>query len=370
MTSYDAAVVGGGMIGSAIAYGLARRGLATVMLDEGDVAFRAARGNFGLVWVQGKGADAPAYAHWTRRSSDLWPAFDAELADTTGVATGYARCGGVEICLSQDEFDRLAAELERLRVATNGEFTYAMHDRAGLGHYVPGLGAGVVGGSYSALDGHVNPLTLLRALHAAFQARGGVYRPGSRVDRVTHQSPGFEIAGDGETVVAERVVLAAGLGNRALAPLVGLVAPVFPLRGEILVTEKVAPFLEVATLNLRQTVEGGCLIGASHDEAGFDDRSTGAAMAAIAGRAVTAFPALADVQIVRSWGALRVMTRDDLPIYAQSPRCPGAYVACGHSGVTLAAAHAKLLADWIADGTLPGEVAAFGTERFDVRDAS
>ena len=370
MTSYDAAVVGGGMIGSAIAYGLARRGLATVMLDEGDVAYRAARGNFGLVWVQGKGADKPAYAHWTRRSSDLWPAFDAELAEATGVATGYARCGGVEICLSEDEFDRLAAELERLRVATNGAFTYAMHDRADLAQYVPGLGAAVVGGSYSALDGHVNPLYLLRALHAAFLARGGVYRPESRVDRVTHQSPGFEIAGGGETVVAERVVLAAGLGSRMLAPQLGLVAPVFPLRGEILVTDKVAPFLDVATLNLRQTVEGGCLIGASHDDAGFDDRSTGAAMAAIAGRAVTTFPALADVQVVRSWGALRVMTRDDLPIYAQSPRCPGAFVACGHSGVTLAAAHAKLLADWIAGGTLPGEVAAFGADRFDVRDAS
>ena len=97
MTSYDVAVVGGGMIGSAIAYGLARRGLATVMHDEGDVALRAARGAFGLVWVQGKGADAPAHAHWTRRSSDPWPAFDAELAGATGVATGYARCGGVAI---------------------------------------------------------------------------------------------------------------------------------------------------------------------------------------------------------------------------------------------------------------------------------
>ena len=370
MTNYDAAVVGGGMIGSAIAYGLARRGLATVMLDEGDVAFRAARGNFGLVWVQGKGADARAYAHWTRRSSDLWPAFDAELAEATGVATGYARSGSVEICLSQDEYDGLAAELGRLRVATNGAFTFEMHDRAGLGQYVPGLGAGVVGGSYSALDGHVNPLFLLRGLHAGFLAAGGVYRPGRRIDRITHRSPGFEIAGAGETILAGRVVLAAGLGNRALAPLIGLVAPVFPVRGEILVTEKVAPFLDVATLNLRQTVEGGCLIGASSDDVGFDDASTGAAMAAIARRAVTAFPALADVQIVRSWGALRVMTPDDLPIYAQSPTCPGAFVACGHSGVTLAAAHARLLADWIADGALPGEVAAFDAERFDVRDAS
>ena len=83
---YDCAVIGGGLVGAAVAYGLAGRGSKVVMLDEGDVAFRASRGNFGLVWVQGKGLGCPEYARWSRHASEMWTDFAAELADTGGVA--------------------------------------------------------------------------------------------------------------------------------------------------------------------------------------------------------------------------------------------------------------------------------------------
>ena len=58
----DTLVIGGGVVGMSVAYGLARAGERVRVLDEGDDAFRAARGNFGLVWVHGKGVDNPAYA--------------------------------------------------------------------------------------------------------------------------------------------------------------------------------------------------------------------------------------------------------------------------------------------------------------------
>lgn len=64
----DAIVVGGGLVGMAIAYGLIRNGLKVTVLDEGDIAHRASRANFGLVWVQSKGVGMPAYARWSRRS--------------------------------------------------------------------------------------------------------------------------------------------------------------------------------------------------------------------------------------------------------------------------------------------------------------
>ncbi|MBN8478089.1 MAG: FAD-dependent oxidoreductase, partial [Burkholderiales bacterium] len=70
----DAIVVGGGLLGAAIAWGLARHGRSVRLLDEGDDALRAAGGNFGLVWVQGKGAGCPPYARWTLRSAAAWPA--------------------------------------------------------------------------------------------------------------------------------------------------------------------------------------------------------------------------------------------------------------------------------------------------------
>jgi glycine/D-amino acid oxidase-like deaminating enzyme len=361
----DVAVVGGGMIGAALAYGLARTGLKTVMLDEGDTAFRAARGNFGLIWVQGKGVDAPAYADWTRASSDLWPDFAAELEDVTSVKLGYARPGGVDLCLSQAEMDARTAEMARLRAQTDGRFTYEMLDRRALGAKLPALGEAVLGGSFSPLDGHVDPLHLLRALHEAFSRRGGEHRPGWRVASIAYENPGFTLRNGVETLGTERIVLAAGLGNRALAPQIGLSAPVAPLRGQILVTERLAPFLHLPTARARQSVEGPCLLGDSHEEAGFDEGTTGAVMGAIARRAVATFPCLRTARVVRAWGALRIMTADGLPIYDQSRDCPGAYLATGHSGVTLAAAHGLTLAERIAEGRLPPDLARFGAGRFD-----
>src|SRR6516162_2497670 len=105
MQRYDSIVIGGGLVGSAIAYGLARAGLKVALLDEGDVAFRAARGNFGLVWVQSKGDGAPHYHRWTRRSADEWPALAAELLAKSAVAIGHQQPGGVHLCLGETELE-------------------------------------------------------------------------------------------------------------------------------------------------------------------------------------------------------------------------------------------------------------------------
>jgi octopine oxidase subunit B len=81
---------------------------------------------------------------------------------------------------------------------------------------------------------------------------------------------------------------------------------------------------------------------------------------------VTCFPCLSEVNVVRSWAALRVMTPDGLPIYQASARCPGAFLASCHSGVTLAAQHAGPVADWIRGGPEPKDMRDFTAERFDV----
>ena len=67
---YDIAVIGGGLVGAALAWGVSGAGRRVALLDEGDVALRAARGNFALVWVQGKGLGMPEYAAWTVRSAE------------------------------------------------------------------------------------------------------------------------------------------------------------------------------------------------------------------------------------------------------------------------------------------------------------
>ena len=281
------------------------------------------------------------------------------------MALGYARPGGVEFCLNEDEWTAREADLRRLQEQSGGRFRYEMLDRRGLEGLVPRLGPEVLGGSYSPLDGHVNPLYLLRALHAAFVAEGGHYLPESPVSSIERDSAGFTLRSARESVSAGRVVLAAGFGNRDLAPRVGLAAPLAPIRGQILVTERLAPLLRLPTAFVRQTTEGGCLLGDSHEEVGFDDGATRAVMGAIARRALATFPCLGSVRVVRAWGALRVMTPDGLPLYEASQSCPGAFLANAHSGITLAAAHSLRLADWIAGGDPPPDLVAFGSERFD-----
>src|SRR3954468_3364701 len=109
--SFDAIVVGGGLVGAAIAWGLRRQGLATVLLDEGDVAYRASRGNFGLVWVQSKGLGAPWYQRWTRASASVWP----DLAKALGTDVGLQQPGGVHLCLSDNEIADRAARMARMQ---------------------------------------------------------------------------------------------------------------------------------------------------------------------------------------------------------------------------------------------------------------
>jgi hydrogen cyanide synthase HcnC len=368
---YDAIVIGGGLVGSAIAYGLARAGMATAILDEGDVAFRASRGNFGLVWVQSKGEGAPHYQRWTRCSAEQWVRLAAELTDKTGIAVGYRRPGGVHLCLGEEEFEQRRQRMERMRrEAGNFGFEYRMLDQREVADLLPGTGPAVTGASWTPYDGHTNPLRLLRALHRGLVDRGGRYVPHAPIGDAAPAPGDFRVVAATQEFRAPKVVLAAGLGNTGLAPVFGLKAPVRPQRGQILVTERAQELLPIPTTTIRQTEEGGILLGDSQEDVGFDTSQNAAVMQAIARRAVLSFPWLRELQVVRAWAALRVMTPDGLPIYDHSQRFPGAFIVNCHSGVTLAGAHVNLLAPMIAAGALDPRLDLFSATRFDVPAAA
>src|SRR5262249_54228663 len=154
------------------------------------------------------------------------------------------------------------------------------------------------------------------------------------VEHIDHRAGEFRLATRHGEVRAEKIVLAAGNGNARLGPMVGLDVPVRPQRGQIIVTEKVAPFLDHPVVTMRQTDEGSGMLGDSVEEAGWDVRVGTGVVSAMAARAARMFPQLGRLNVVRTWAALRVMTPDGFPIYQQSARCPGAFVATCHSGVT------------------------------------
>ncbi|MBU9259433.1 FAD-binding oxidoreductase [Burkholderia multivorans] len=361
--SFDVVVAGGGLVGMALAWGLARLGERVAVCDGDDIAFRAARGNFGLVWVQGKGGRCLPYARWSRESSERWGAFAAQLQRETGVDCGFERPGGIELFEHATDMNDAIALLDSLR-RQDAALAYEALDPAELRRRIPAASAALAGALWSPNDGHANPLYTLRALLQAFLQSGGVYLPRHDVVEIRPRAGRFEVDTHDVRLDAARVVLAAGLDNARLAPMVDMAAPISPLRGQIMVTERLAPFLAYPTLVVRQTQEGSVLLGDSAEDVGFDDGQTRPAMADIARRARTAFPALAHARIVRAWGALRIMTPDGLPVYEASRTHPGAYLAIYHSGVTLAATHADLVAPWIAGRAAPAELSAFTTARF------
>ena len=358
------AVIGGGLVGVAIATGLVWRGQDVTIFDEGDVAYRASRGNFGLVWVQSKGADMPDYARWTRRSSKLWPEFARRIGAIAGQPTELSQQGGLMLYLSEAEAEEGVARLERIRNALGGDYPFNYLGHNALKRLVPAVGPEVVGATFHAEDGHVNPLYLLRGLYATFHHEGGRLAAGASVDSIERKGETFRIRRGDECWSADRVVLCAGLSNARLAPMVGLVAPVEPNRGQVLITEKVQPFLSLPSVQVRQTGEGAVQIGDSKEDVGLDDATRPDVIAAIARRAVRQFPILESVRVVRSWGALRIMSPDGHPVYDRSVSHPGAFVVNCHSGVTLAAAHADQLAAWVIDEPLEQNLEVFSARRF------
>ena len=336
---YDTIVVGGGLVGAAIAGGLAARGENLAVLDGDDRDYRASRGNFGLVWVQGKGADYAPYALLSGHAARAWREFAALLAGETGIDVGLEQTGGYDFCLDESDWQARADEMRRVAAHTAGAFEYEMVAGDELRRRLPQVSRAVLGASHSPQDGHVNPLKLLHALQRRLRDLGGRYFGAATVRAIAPRGEGFELDSAAGRFACGRVVVCAGLGTTALAGPLGLAIPLRPLRGQLLISERVPRFLPCATLQVRQTAEGTLQIGDSHEDVGYDDATTLDVIERLAARALRIVPHLAGVRLQRP------------------------------PGVTLAAWHAGEVADWIA-GDEPHElIAAFGAERFDVSPA-
>lgn len=366
---FDLAVIGGGLVGSAMAYGLRGRVGTIAVLDEGDVALRASRGNFGLVWLQSKGYGMGAYSRWTLGSTRLWPRLADQLREETGIDVALEQMGGLTPLMGDDEVEARLAWVQRLMAQPGVEpYAWKLLDHHQAAALVPGLGRDVTGAIWTPHDGIVNPLKLLHAFHVAFKASGVSYLPHHGVASIALAGGMFHLATPQGSIRARKIVLAAGLRNGELGQQVGLHLPMAPQRGQIIVLERTRRLLGTPMVTLRQNDEGSWLVGDSQEDAGYAEHlTTLPVLATLAERAVRTLPALKDVRAVRAWSALRVRAQDGFPVYEQSTSHPGAFIVTCHSGVTLAATHAMTLAPMVADGALSAELAPFSTRRFHVQ---
>ncbi|MBS0124086.1 NAD(P)/FAD-dependent oxidoreductase [Thetidibacter halocola] len=362
----DYAIIGGGVVGLSVAWGLLSRGRRVTVIDGDDGAFRASRGNFGLVWVQSKGMKQPRYARWSQQSAALWADFAAELGENAGTIVPLEQKGGYDLHFSEETLAETVEKYEILKAKLGGDYPFEVLGHNALRKEEPHIGPKVVGAILHHQDGHANPLRLLRALAADVRRMGGQVLTGKTVTGVT-KPDGFRVTcADGTVIGADRVILSAGLGAATLGPAMGFKAPVRPQRGQVLITEKLPKLINRPSLIARQVDEGGIQIGATNEEVGLDDRVTQPGLSGLAAEAIAAYPALARAQLVRSWGALRVLSPDGLPIYQESREMPGAFLVTCHSGITLAAVHARLLPDWLEGTQAAPDLEVFSEDRFAV----
>jgi glycine/D-amino acid oxidase-like deaminating enzyme len=270
----------------------------------------------------------------------------------------YRQVGGLTFCLDEQE---LATRRDFVHRRHNqGHASVRLLDQRELQELMPGcpLGPEVVGASFDPNDGHVDPLTLLRGFHAGLREAGGAHLPGREVVAVEPAPGGYRIRRvDGAVLEAGRIVVAAGVATSRVAAMIGLDVPVRPVRGQNIVTERLAPILPKPASAIRQTGDGTIQIGVTtEDDGSFEAPTTTDALSRMAARALRVLPAIASARMVRSWAALRPMTPDGCPAYAESATHPGCFVAVCHSGVTLAAAHAGPLAEAVLGGDMSGFV--------------
>ena len=361
----DFAIIGGGIVGLSVAHGLLKQGCSVICIDGSDTDFRASRGNFGLVWVQGKGIRTPFYAAWTQNAARIYPDFVSELSQETGVQINYNQAGGYEYFTDPHTLSQRMEEYKQLKKALNGDYPYEFLSSSQIRAAEPMIGGETIGASFYPYDGHLNPLQLLKALASYCQKKGLSHYLGEELKTADKKEGVFRlVTKKGLTISANKVVISAGLGAKKIGPLFGFLGLVSPQRGQILVTEKISPILNRPSVTIRQVDEGAIQIGDSQEQAGFNDNETQAQMSRIARNAIKVMPKLAQLRLVRAWGSLRVVSPDGLPIYHQSHTMPGAFLITCHSGITLAATHSTNLSLWLTGHKNAPELSGFSEDRF------
>ncbi len=330
---FDAVVVGGGVIGLACAMRARQRGLDVVVLERGEAGSGATRVAAGVLAPD---PETPGFTELARRSAELWPPFAAELGDV-----GYTRCGSLWLSFGEEP------ELD-------GEWLDAEQCRA----LEPGIAPDCVGGVLLADDAQVDPRRVARALVSQL---GEAVRTGADVVEL---SPEHVELADGTRIEAGRVVLAAGAWSaRRLARRLA----VRPVKGQTLRLRGPLPATRIIRSEHVYVVPratGETVIGATVEDAGFDEAPTDEATAELLRQAVRAVPSVAELELVEAVAGLRPGTPDDSPLIGE---WEGLLVASGHfrNGILLAPVTAEAIAALLAGDEPPPEALPFDPQRFD-----
>jgi glycine oxidase len=369
--SYDAVIVGGGVIGLCCAWRLARRGASALVLDRAEPPAGATRVAAGMLAPIGELAfGEPDLLRMTLAAAERYPDFVAELEAASELSTGYARHGALHIALDRDE----AAELRRV---------HDLQRSLGLGaewlpprrcrELEPGLTPSFNGGVHAPDEAAIDPRRMTAALLAVLAAEGVEVRANS--DVVAPLLDGERIVGvrtgAGEELAAAAVVLASGAWSGAEGWLPESARPpVRPVKGQIVelrATDGETPCKGIVAserVYLVPRPDGRVIVGATTEERGFDPTVTAGGVHELLREAYRLLPEVAEMELVELMAGLRPGTPDNLPLIGPGA-LDGLVLACGHyrNGILLAPLTGEAIAALLAGEELPDSVAAADPDR-------
>jgi glycine oxidase len=348
MSRPDAVVVGAGVIGCAVAFELARRGLSVELLERDGLASQASGAAAGMLAPLAESREGDALRTWGWRSLEKLPALAADLLERSGIDSEWVPSGVLRVARREEDALRLQ-EQARSDAAYGVEWIDAGAARAAA----PGLAEDCLGAFFSPHEGHVRSPLLARAFARAAEQLGARLRVG-------------EVVRDPGALDAGAVVVCAGCWT----PSLGLELPIEPLRGQILSLDApsppFAPIVWERETYLVPKRDGSVVVGATEERVGFDCRTTTEGVAGLIEAAAALVPGLRRAAFRSAWAGLRPATPDALPAIGPVVGYERLFVAAGHhrNGVLLSPVTAELIADLVEGKELPADAAAFAPNRF------
>ncbi|CAM3372501.1 FAD-binding oxidoreductase [Brevibacillus invocatus] len=367
-THAEIAVIGGGIIGAAIAYYATRAGLDVVVLEKGELASGTSSRCDGNILAIDK--DPGFDSQMSLKSQMLVVELSRELEQPFE----YRAPGSILVCESDVE---MAAAEEWVRRQKEAGLPFRMLDRSDIRQESPYFADDLLGGLECATDSTVNPYMLTFALFDGAKKHGAriLHRTEVKALRRDQASGAFHITTTQGQWTAKQVVNAAGVWAPVIGQMVGVTIPILPRKGHLIVASRQMP------VGLRKVMEFGYLIskfggqrqvdeetekygvalvfeptesqnfliGSSRQFVGFDTRVDMDVVRCMARRALRFYPKIADYGIIRTYCGLRPWTEDHLPIISHVEEVPGYFIAAGHEGdgISLAAVTGKLVSEML-----------------------
>jgi sarcosine oxidase subunit beta len=362
-------VLGGGLMGTASAFFLARRGLTVTLVERGRIGAGATVASFGNIRRSGRHLSQLPLA---RRSLDLWTRATALLGrDVEFRATGHLRL--IFDAESLDDMRRFAKAARPLGLDLE---ELAPEE---LRHRFPGLGPEAIAASFSPEDGSANPRLIGPAFAAAAFAAGAEIVDEAPVHAIRRSDQGYTVETARGSYAAEVLLNCAGAWGAAIAAQFGEPVPLETYGPQMAVTEplphRILPVVGVwsrgAGVYLRQVERGNVVFGGAVERLAVDPtpghaHADPACLPAQLTAVLRLVPALRDVSVIRQWSGCEGYVADGLPVMGASSTMPGLFHAfgfCGH-GFQLGPGVGDAMAELIATGTCETPLDRFAPARF------